>query len=119
MPVEVANILRRAARAGDISEGVAALAHTDLADLRADLFPDLPFADRVWELRRNLTACDARYVALAEGLDAELATLDVRSRAYPTSRWSRRISFSTSPFGYSNAIRPRSNRAPAAPTIAP
>ena len=39
MPVEAANILRRAALAGDISADVASLAHTDLLDLRVEFFP--------------------------------------------------------------------------------
>lgn len=37
-----------------------------------------PFGDRIWELRDNLTAYDAWYVALAEGHDCPLATLDQR-----------------------------------------
>jgi predicted nucleic acid-binding protein len=78
MPVEVANILRRAALAGDISTDVGSLAHTDLLDLRVDLFPYAPFADRVWELRGTITAYDAWYVAIAEFLDVRLATLDVK-----------------------------------------
>jgi len=78
MPVEVANILRRAALAGDISSDVAALAHADLLHLRIELFPYEPFAERVWALRTNLTAYDAWYVGLAESLDAPLATLDER-----------------------------------------
>jgi predicted nucleic acid-binding protein len=76
MPVEAANILRRAAARGDISADVAALAHADLLALGVDLFPYEPFAPRVWELRENLTAYDAWYVALAEALGARLATLD-------------------------------------------
>jgi predicted nucleic acid-binding protein len=82
MPVEVANILRRAVRNDDLSADSAALAHADLLDLRVDLFPYGPFAARVWELRGNVTSYDAWYVALAETLGARLATLDVRlSRA--------------------------------------
>jgi predicted nucleic acid-binding protein len=76
MPVEVASILRRAAARGDISADAAALAHADLLALRVDLFPYEPFAPRVWELRDNITAYDAWYVALAEALGAKLATLD-------------------------------------------
>jgi predicted nucleic acid-binding protein len=74
--VEVANILRRAARTRQISEDVAALAHLDLVQLRVELFPYELVAARVWELRSNVTAYDAWYVALAEMLDAPLATLD-------------------------------------------
>lgn len=78
LPVEVANILRRAELAGDISKETASMAHADLLALRIGLFPYEPFAGRVWALRSNLTAYDAWYVALAETLSAKLATLDVR-----------------------------------------
>jgi len=78
MPVEVANVLRRATMAGEISADTAAMAHGDLLSLRVELFAYEPFATRVWELRENVTAYDGWYVALAESLDAELATLDLR-----------------------------------------
>ena len=82
MPAEVANLLRRAVLAGKISEDTASLAHADLLALRVELFPYEPFAERVWDLRATVTAYDAWYVALAETLDARLATLDARlSRA--------------------------------------
>lgn len=82
MPVEAANILRRAALSGEVSADVASLAHADLLDLRVELFPYAPFATRVWELRENVSAYDGWYVALAEALDTTLATLDLRlSRA--------------------------------------
>ena len=76
MPVEAANILRRAALFGDIGEDLAAMAHRDLLVLPCSLFPYELVADRVWALRANITAYDASYVALAELMDAELATLD-------------------------------------------
>jgi len=78
MPVEVAHVLRRAAMADEISADTAALAHADLLSLRVELFAYEPFATRVWELRENVTAYDGWYVALAESLDAKLATLDLR-----------------------------------------
>lgn len=82
LPVETANALRRAAHAGVISDDVATLAHGDFGQLSIELFDYQPFAGRVWELRPNLRAYDAWYVALAESLDAPLATLDLRlSRA--------------------------------------
>lgn len=82
MPVEAANVLRRAALVGDVSADVAALAHDDLVSLRVELFPYEPFASRVWQLRANVTAYDAWYVALAESLEVGLATLDLKlSRA--------------------------------------
>lgn len=59
MPVETANILRRAALAGDVSAETASQAHADLLALRVNLFPYEPVASRVWELRVNVTAYDA------------------------------------------------------------
>jgi len=78
MPVEAANILRRASLHGEVTSDTASLAHGDLQDFRVDLFPYGAIADRAWELRENLTCYDAWYVALAEMLDASMATLDQR-----------------------------------------
>jgi len=83
MPVEAANILRRSALVGDTTDEVASLAHADLLELRVALFPYGALAERVWELRRNVTAYDALYVALAEALQAPLATLDARLTRAP------------------------------------
>lgn len=74
--VETTNVLRRLERAKDISTLEATSAHRDLLRLDIELFPFNPFAQRVWDLRNNLTSYDAWYVALAEGLDCPLATLD-------------------------------------------
>ena len=78
MAVEVANILRRLARAGALAEAEAGMAHVQLIRLRVQLFDYAPFADRVWTLRNNVTAYDALYVAIAERLDVPLASLDRR-----------------------------------------
>jgi len=78
MPVEVANMLRRAVLAGDLTPDVASLAHGDLLALPIALFAYGPLAERVWDLRSSVTAYDAWYVALAELLEAPLATVDVR-----------------------------------------
>ena len=86
MPAEVANLLRRAMFAGKISEDTAALAHADLVAIPVELFPYAPFAERVWELRTTVTAYDAWYVALAETLEARLATLDVKLSRAPGPR---------------------------------
>jgi predicted nucleic acid-binding protein len=75
---ECSNVIRRHELAGVISPDQAAQAHADLLDLPVDLFPYEPLAQRVWQLRRNLTSYDAAYVALAEALDAPLITLDGR-----------------------------------------
>lgn len=86
MPVEVANVLRRAVRRGDISGNIASLALQDFLDVRFELFPFAPFARRAWALRDNVTPYDAWYVALAESLDAPLATLDDRLSRAPGCR---------------------------------
>ena len=78
MPAEVANVLRRSAQSGDITADTASLAHDDLLALRVELFPYGPCAARAWELRRNVTTYDGWYIALAESLGAEVATLDAR-----------------------------------------
>ena len=74
--VEASNILRRMEQARQISGVEATLAHDNLLRLELDLFPFAPFAERVWELRGNVTCYDAWYVALAEAFDCPLATLD-------------------------------------------
>ena len=91
--VEVTHVLRRAANAGLVSNDVATLAHSDLVDLPIEVFPYEPFATRIWGLRGNVTPYDAWYVALAEALDAPLATLDRRLAAAPGPR----CEFRTSP----------------------
>lgn len=86
LPVEVANVMRRAVKAEEVTDDVASLAHADLLDLRVQLYPYDLVASRIWELRRNLTPYDAWYVAVAELLDAPLATLDQRLVASPGPR---------------------------------
>lgn len=76
--VEATNILRRLEMADKLSRMEAGAAARDLLLLDLDLVPFAPFADRVWELRANVTSYDAWYVAVAEQLDLPLATLDGR-----------------------------------------
>ena len=79
---ETANTLRRLEGSGAISRLEANTAFRDLMRLDLELLPFAPFADRVWELRRNLTSYDAWYVAVAEAYECPLATLDLKlSRA--------------------------------------
>lgn len=76
--VESTNVLRRLMNSGKLSNLDASIAHRDLMTLALDLYPYEPFSNRVWALRFNLSSYDAWYVALAEELDAPLATLDKR-----------------------------------------
>ena len=79
---EAGNILRRMELAERISHTEATAAYAELFDLDIVLYPFTPFAERIWELRNNLTIYDAWFVALAETLDCSLVTLDRRlSRA--------------------------------------
>jgi predicted nucleic acid-binding protein len=74
--VEATNILRRLERAKLITTPEANAAQHEHMRLAIELFPFEPFADRIWELRANMTSYDAWYVALAEALNLPLATLD-------------------------------------------
>src|SRR5262245_65098569 len=87
--VEAMNILRRLERARELTRLEATAAQRDLVRLDIDLLAFEPFADRVWELRSNVTSYDAWYVAIAEALDLPLATLDRRlaRAAGPTCRF--------------------------------
>jgi len=73
---EATNIFHRLERAKLITTPEASAARNDLMQLDIDLFPFEPFADRIWELRHNVTSYDAWYVALAEALKLPLATLN-------------------------------------------
>jgi predicted nucleic acid-binding protein len=83
MPIDAADILRRAALAGDIRADTTSLAHGDLLELRVELWRYAPSAERWWRFQDNVTAYDGTYVALAELLDAPLATLDQRPLPHP------------------------------------
>lgn len=80
--LEVTQTLRRYVLSGDVSDerGLSALA--DLSTMRLTRYPHMALVGRIWELKENVSAYDAAYVALAEALDAPLLTTDKRlSRA--------------------------------------
>lgn len=66
---ETLNALRRLAIHGSITDQRASEAAADLANTRLIRYPHGPLRARVWDLRHNLTAYDATYLALAEALD--------------------------------------------------
>jgi predicted nucleic acid-binding protein len=66
---ETLNALRRLVLAGSITDQRATEAMSDLADTRMIRYPHAPLRARVWDLRHNLTAYDATYLALTEALD--------------------------------------------------
>ena len=76
LDIEVAQVLRRYALAGDLDPTRGLQALEDLADLPLTRYPHDLFLPRIWELRHNVTAYDAAYIALAETLAATLLTRD-------------------------------------------
>ena len=76
LDVEVAQALRRLVRTREVLAHRAEEAVGDLTDLDLRRHSHMHFLGRAWELRDNLTAYDAMYVALAEAIDAPLVTCD-------------------------------------------
>jgi predicted nucleic acid-binding protein len=78
LDVEVAAALRGRVLGGKLLGEAAEGALTALAALPITRFDAVPLLRRIWELRHNLTAYDATYVALAEAIGAGLVTADER-----------------------------------------
>lgn len=76
--VETMAVLRKRWLARAISEERFDAAVTDLQGWDFERVPTLRFVRRAYELRANVTAYDATYVALAEALGCELLTADQR-----------------------------------------
>ena len=68
--------MRRYARSAIISAERGAQALSDLSDFPLTRYPHFVLLTRIWQMRHGLTAYDAAYLALAEGLDARLVTRD-------------------------------------------
>ncbi|MEO7360302.1 MAG: type II toxin-antitoxin system VapC family toxin [Gemmatimonadaceae bacterium] len=74
--VEVAHVLRKYALRGELTETRGKSAMVLLQRFPITRHAHEPLLSRIWKLRDNLSAYDATYVALAEGLDATLVTRD-------------------------------------------
>ena len=85
---EICHSLRRLCRLGAISVREAERLIGDWARLGIQRFGVVALSGRVWELRDNLTAYDATYVALAEALDCPLLTTDLHLVRVPGLRCS-------------------------------
>ncbi len=89
---EVTHVLRGLVLRGGLSEEQAALAMAGFADLTITRFPADWVRPRMWELRHNLSAYDATYVALTEMIAATaLLTTDARLAKAPGIRCAVRL----------------------------
>ncbi len=85
---EVANALRRGVAASRVQPGDAWTALDRWRRLGMSRYAVFHLLARVWELRENLSAYDASYVALAESLGCALLTADARLGRAPGLRCS-------------------------------
>ena len=83
---EVANALRRGVAASRIEPSDAWTALDRWRRLGMSRYAAFHLFDRVWELRENLSAYDASYVALAESLGCALLSADARLGRAPGLR---------------------------------
>lgn len=85
---EVANGIRRRAAAQQLTADDGWTALDRWRRLSVTRYAVVSLLDRVWELRDNLSAYDAGYVALAEALQCPLLTADARLTRAPGLRCS-------------------------------
>lgn len=82
--IEVVSALRGLVRGGSAEPSAALAALARFAELSVIRHEHEPLLARIWELKDNVSAYDAAYVALAELLDVPLVTGDARlARAAP------------------------------------
>lgn len=78
LPIEVLSVTRRKLLRGEVTLDRAADAVAALGESEVRWVDPQVIVDRVWQLRDNVTAFDAAYVAAAELLCCELLTGDAR-----------------------------------------
>ena len=81
--LEIAQVLRRYARHGTLSVPMGALCLERWRNLDVQRYSHEPLLDRIWQLRDNVSAYDAVYVALAEALRTVLLTGDRKLAGAP------------------------------------
>lgn len=83
---EIVHAMRGQVRRGEISTAQATRAIDTWARLGVERIEVSRLLPRIWELRDNLTADDATYIAVAEALSVELLTADARLSGAPGPR---------------------------------
>jgi predicted nucleic acid-binding protein len=80
---EITSALRGRVQRDEITPQQGRAALRVWAQLGVDRFAAVGLLDRVWQLRNNLTAYDATYVAVAEALGCPLLSGDARLASAP------------------------------------
>jgi len=83
---EVLSVIQTQHRSGRLDRTAASQAIDDLRSWPGERWSHGPLLERAWDLRDNVRGYDALYVALAEGLEATLLTLDARLARAPGPR---------------------------------
>jgi predicted nucleic acid-binding protein len=78
LDTEIADAIRKLVLRQGLTERAAGGALVAWKQLGVRRYPTVGFIDRVWELRHNVSAYHAAYVALAEALGCNLVTADQR-----------------------------------------
>lgn len=84
--VEFLHALRRLVATARVPAARAAVLRADFGRLKVVRYPHSLLLDRIWELRDNLSAYDAAFVALSEVLGVPLITTDARLAAAAGNR---------------------------------
>jgi len=83
---EIIEVLRKLARRDHLRGDDAERALATWRRIAVRRYPTIGMVDRIWELRHNVSAYDAAYIALAEQLDCHLITTDRRLAGAPGPR---------------------------------
>ncbi len=83
LDADFAQVMRRLVREGKIARKRAEEAMGVLIALRVTRYARVVLLHGIWQLRQNLSAYDAAYVALAEELQAPLITRDQKIAVVP------------------------------------
>lgn len=81
--IEVTDVIRKLVLRDSMTNADAERAIAVWKRIGLSRYPTVGMLDRIWELRHNVSAYDAAYIALAESLDCHVVTADRRLAAAP------------------------------------